>query len=86
MLKKKDHNPSEREFQNFINMVSKLEAIEFLGLVNIFNIELFKKDEEKSPKTFEEIFSELMDKYIKASPLQRKNVIKILKAAVDKKA
>jgi uncharacterized pyridoxal phosphate-containing UPF0001 family protein len=86
MLRKKDHNPSEREFQNFINMVSKLEAIEFLGLVNIFNIELFKKDKEKSPKTFEEIFSELMDRYIKASPLQRKNVTKILKAAVDKKA
>ena len=85
MLKKKN-NPSEKEFQNFVNYTSKLEAMEFMGLVRMLNIDIFKNDEEKTPRSFEEIFSEVMDKFIQASPMQRKNIIKILKAAVHKKA
>ena len=85
MLKKKN-NPSEKEFQNFVNYTSKLEAMEFMGLVRMLNVDIFKDDKEKTPRSFEEIFSEVMDKFIQASPMQRKNIIKILKAAVHKKA
>ena len=85
MLKKKN-NPSEKEFQNFINYTSKLEAMEFMGLVRMLNVDIFKNDKEKTPRSFEEIFSEVMDKFIQASPMQRKNIMKILKAAVHKKA
>ncbi len=85
MLKKKN-NPSEREFQNFVNYTSKLEAMEFMGLVRMLNVDIFKNDKEKTPRSFEEIFSEVMDKFIQASPMQRKNIMKILKAAVHKKA
>lgn len=81
---KKKHNPSEKEFQNFVLMVSKLEPMEFMGLVRIFNIEIFKDNEEKSPRSFEEIFSDVLDRFITASPLQRKNIMKILKAASQK--
>ena len=83
MTKKK--NPSEKEFQKFLSVVSKLEPIEFMGLIRIFNVDIFLKDEQKTPKTFEQIFSEVMDSYISASPLQRKNVMKILNAAASKK-
>ena len=85
MLKKKS-NPSEKEFQNFINYASKLEVMEFMGLVRMLNVDIFKNDKEKTPRSFEEIFSEVMDKFIQASPMQRKNIMKILKAAVHKKA
>lgn len=85
MLKKKN-NPSEREFQNFVNYTSKLDAMEFMGLVRMLNVDIFKNDKEKTPRSFEEIFSEVMDKFIQASPMQRKNIMKILKAAVRKKA
>lgn len=85
MLKKKN-NPSEKEFQNFVNYTSKLEAMEFMGLVRMLNVDIFKNDKEKTPKSFEEIFSEVMDKFIQSSPMQRKNIMKILKAAVHKKA
>ena len=44
-----------------------------------------KNDEQKSPRTFEEILSDIIDGFIKASPRQKKNVMKILKAAADKK-
>ena len=43
MLKKKS-NSSEREFQNFINYASKLEAMEFMGLVRMLNVDIFKND------------------------------------------
>lgn len=85
MLKKKN-NPSEKEFQNFVNYTSKLEAMEFMGLVRMLNVDIFKNDKEKTPRSFEEIFSEVMDKFIQASPMQRKNIMKILKAAIHKKA
>ena len=85
MLKKKN-NPSEKEFQNFVNYTSKLEAMEFMGLVRMLNVDIFKNDKEKTPRSFEEIFSEVMDKFIQASSMQRKNIMKILKAAVHKKA
>ena len=85
MLKKKN-NPSEKEFQNFVNYTSKLDAMEFMGLVRMLNVDIFKNDKEKTPRSFEEIFSEVMDKFIQASPMQRKNIMKILKAAVHKKA
>lgn len=82
---RKNHNPSEREFQNFIQYTSKLEAMEFMGLVRMLNVDIFKNDSEKTPKSFEEILSEVMDKFIQASPMQRKNIMKILRAAVRKK-
>ena len=43
MLKKKN-NPSEKEFQNFVNYTSKLEAMEFMGLVRMLNVDIFKND------------------------------------------
>ena len=52
----------------------------------MLNVDIFKNDKEKTPRNFEEIFSEVMDKFIQASPMQRKNIMKILKAAVHKKA
>jgi hypothetical protein len=84
-MAKKKHNPSEREFQKFVKEVSQLEPMEFMGLVRIFNIDIFKQDEEKTPRSFEEVFSEVLDGFIKASPMQRKNIMKILKAANGKK-
>lgn len=82
MSKKK--TPSEKEFQSFLKTVSELEPIEFMGLVRIFNVDIFKNDKDKTPKTFETILSEVLDSFIAASPRQRKNVMKILTAAVQK--
>lgn len=84
MLKKRS-NPSEKEFYRFTQLVSKLEAIEFMGLVRVLNVDIFKQDADKTPKSFEEILSEVIDKFIQASPLQRRNIMKILKAAVRQK-
>lgn len=74
-----ESRPSEKNLQNFILQVSKLEAIEFLGLLKIFNIDIVNNDEEKTPKKFEELLSEVIDKYIMLSRTQRRNIMKIIK-------
>lgn len=83
MLGKK--NPSEKEFRNFLALTAKLEPMEFMGLVRLMNVDIFKDDEEKTPKEFEEVFSEVLDRYIQSSASHRKKVMKILKAAVQEK-
>lgn len=74
-----ESRPSEKNLQKFILQVSKLEAIEFLGLLKIFNIDIVNNDEEKTPKKFEELLSEVIDKYIMLSRTQRRNIMKIIK-------
>ena len=55
--------------------------MEFMGLVRMLNVDIFKNDKEKTPKEVLKYFSEVMDKVYKSSPMQRKNIMKILKAA-----
>lgn len=75
----KGDRPSEKNLQKFLLEISKLEAIEFLGILKIFNINVCKDDEEKTPKQFEELLSEVIDKYITLSRTQRRNIMKLIK-------
>lgn len=77
--------PSEKDFNDFALQVSRLETMEFLGLVKIMNIEIFSDDEKKTPRKFETIFSEVLDKYISLPRKKRREIMKILKAANNKK-
>ena len=73
-------NPSEGDLRKFMLEVSKLETIEFMGLTKIFNVELFE-GEDKAPRNFETVLSEILDKYISLSRTQRRNIMKIIKSA-----
>jgi hypothetical protein len=74
-----DKNISEKDFQKFLLQVSKLDALEFLGLVRIFNIEIFKDDEKKTPREFEELLSDVLDMYVKLDRKQRRTIMKTIK-------
>ena len=76
-----DKRPSTKDLEKFMLEISKLDAMEFLGLVKIFNIDLFEDEEEKTPRTFETIFSEVLDKYIGLSHRQRRTIMKLIKTA-----
>ncbi len=73
-------NPSEGDLRKFMMEVSKLEAIEFMGLTKIFNVSLFEGEDNK-PRNFETVLSEILDKYISLSRTQRRNIMKIIKSA-----
>ena len=76
-----DKHPSEKNLEKFMLEISKLEPIEFLGLTKIFNIDLFSDEEEKNPREFEIILSEILDKYISLSRKQRRTIMKLVKSA-----
>lgn len=71
------NKPSSKNFQEFIVEVSKLEAIEFLGLTKIFKISLV--DEGGNPRDFELLLSDVLDGYLKIGRKQRRELLKVLK-------
>lgn len=76
-----NNRPTSANIEKFILEISKLESIEFLGLTKIFNIDLFEENEEKTPREFEIILSEILDKYISLSRTQRRTIMKLIKSA-----
>ena len=75
------NRPSDKNLQKFIFAVSKLDTLEFIGLVKVMGIEIFNNDEEKTPKKFEDLMSDIIDKYILLSRTQRRTIMKIVKMA-----
>lgn len=76
-----DERPSTLDIEKFILEVSKLEPIEFFGLTKIFNINLVEEDDKKTPRKFEIVLSEILDKYIRLSRKQRRTILKMIKSA-----
>ena len=76
-----DKHPSPKDLEKLILEISKLEPIEFLGVAKIFNVDLFENDEDKKPKNFEIVLSEILDKYISLSRKQRRTIMKLIKSA-----
>lgn len=73
---------SQKQVMTFIQQISKLEPIEFFGLVNLFSISLDKED--KTPKDFYELLNEVVERYFNKDRKFRRKVDKILKAATSK--
>ena len=66
----------------FQRQLLQLEPIEFLGVVNMLGLPLFLEGEEKAPIPFEELFAAVIEKYQRMSRRRRKNLHKILEAAI----
>ena len=76
-----DERPSTINVEKFILEISKLEPIEFLGVAKVFNIDLFEDNEQKTPRKFEIVMSEIIDKFITLSRRQRRTIMKMIKSA-----
>lgn len=77
----KKKQPTEKEFLQFINLVAKLDHVEFFGIAQILTVPLVVKIEgEEKPKEreFEEIFSDILDKFIELPKKRRKELLKLL--------
>lgn len=76
---------TDKQLLCFLSQIAKLSQVEFLGLARMLNISLVQDDEEKTPRQFEYILSDLIDKYITLSKTQQKNLKKILHKAIKDK-
>ena len=80
----KESRVSSKTFLNFIEEVSKLSEVEFIGLSKILCVPILDKEENERP--FEDILSDMMDKFLLVKRSKRKEILKMLKDSNRAKA
>lgn len=68
---------SSKTFLSFIEEISKLSEIEFVGLSKILCVPILDKDKNERP--FEEILSDMMDKFLMIKRGKRKEILNMIK-------
>ena len=70
-MEKNKNNVSSKTVINFLELVTQLEPIEFVGLSKILCVPLVNQKNE--PREFEDILSDMIDKFISTGRKQRKD-------------
>lgn len=70
---------SPKTFLSFIEEVSKLSEVEFVGLSKILCVPILDKDKDENERPFEEILSDMMDKFLMVKRGKRKEILKMIK-------
>ena len=68
---------SPKTFLSFIEEVSKLSEVEFVGLSKILCVPILDKDKNERP--FEDILSDMMDKFLMIKRGKRKEILNMIK-------
>ena len=76
---KMDTRTSPKELIRFIGLINTLSATEFLGVVRVMNLTII--GENNKSRSFEDIMSDMIDKFIEYNRTQRRTLIKIIKKA-----
>lgn len=66
------------QYREFLSLISKLDPIQFLGLCRIMCVQVAI---EKEPRQFDNIFNDVITKFPTLGRKQRRDIIKVLKAA-----
>lgn len=66
------------QYKEFLSLISKLDPIQFLGLCRIMCVQVAI---EKEPRQFDIIFNDVITKFPTLGRKQRRDIIKVLKAA-----
>ena len=61
---------TEKDYMKVLSLISKLEPIEFFGLMRLFNIQLLKEDQ--TPKDFNELMNDCTQVWLVLSRTQRR--------------
>lgn len=71
-------NVSPRVFISFIEEVSKLSEIEFIGLARLLCVPILNEDKERP---FEDILSDILDTFLLLNKKKRKEFLKMVQQA-----
>ena len=77
-------NNFKKNKEDFLKVIPLLEPDEFVGLCTILKVQLMEEDGE-TPRDFVDMFSDVLDAFEKKNRTQRRNLLKILKAATKGK-
>ena len=79
-MEKNKNKVSSKIVIDFLELVTQLEPIDFVGLSKILCVPLVNQKNE--PREFEDILSDMIDKFISTGRKQRKDIIKVLKQSI----
>ena len=66
------------QYKEFLSLISKLDPVQFLGLCRIMCVQVAI---EKELRQFDNIFNDVITKFPTLGRKQRRDIIKVLKAA-----
>ena len=72
-----DKEVTSKELVRFVEKITKLEAVYFMGVARVMDTTVVNSD--GSMRTMEDIMSDMIDKFISYNRTQRRNLMKIIK-------
>lgn len=87
-IKKKRDSTSKvevRQFSYFVNLLAVMPADEFIGIARVLKVRLIgESGKEEDIRSFVEIYEDLIEEFLRLTPIQRHNLIWIMEAALSK--
>lgn len=83
-----------RQFSYFVSLLAALPVDEFVGVARVLKVRLLEEDKGRTEgetedgaesllRDFAEIFEEMLDEFLRLTPVQRHNLIWIMEAALS---
>lgn len=81
--------------EELLKLIAQLDAVEFFGICQVVGVDVYKEENveenvecasaKKEPKEFDEIWGEVCDKVATMNRVRRRNLGKLVRAAVKGK-
>ena len=66
--------------KEFLELITKCSPVEFLGVATMTRVAVLNKD--KTPKTFDQILTEVLESFEKMNRAQKRKILRIVREAV----
>lgn len=76
-MRKIEKELTSKELIRFVESISKLEALYFMGIARVMDTAIVTPEGET--RAMEDIMSDMIDKFISYNRAQRRNLMKIIK-------
>ncbi len=80
-----DNNVTSKEAKRFVKYLSKMTLIEFVGIAKMLCVPFSIDNNPDKIRDFEEVFSEMYDKFIHLKPEVRFDILDTMKKVVKGK-
>ena len=80
-----DNKATNKEAKRFVKYLSKMTLIEFIGVTQILCIPFAIDNDPDKVRDFEEVFSDMYDKFIQLKPEVRNEILDTMKKTVKGK-
>ena len=80
-----DNTATSKEAKRFVKYLSKMTLIEFIGIAQMLCVPFSIDNDPDKVRDFEEVFSDMYDKFIQLKPEVRIDILQTMKKVVKGK-